>query len=175
MPAWVAPVAAAGISGAASLLGANKSSKSADKAARLQTNFSEKALAEQRRIFDLQYEQEQRDREARKRAFAEYGNTQKPMRGPGPNPYGMSDAQALQMRNSFGQPSGVPRPMSIQEQLAAQPAQMQNGSPQPRSLKPTVWLQSPTGEVMEVDLGQAPLLMQRGAVIVPGPTGQMGR
>jgi len=161
MPAWVAPVAAAGVTGVANLLGSNKASKSATKAASIQSSAASEALKEQRRIFDMQYEQEQRDRASRRQIFSRYG-------------LGSGDG----MPNSFG--NNVQPPPSDYRTTPVGGFVTGSETPQPGlvgtdyksgSMSSTVFMRAPTGEVMEVSLDQAPMLTQRGAVIVPGPMG----
>ena len=193
MPGPVATVVIpAAISGVASLLGANKNSGASRDASRMQSSTASRALAEQRRIFDMQYGQEQKDRESRLQTFAQYGNTQKPLSGNLPNPYGMSDQQTSQMRNSFGQPQGGPQappqgPPPPQGAPAQPPMPQGQGPAGPQGQPPapaqnrsqamgsTVWLQAPTGETMQASLEQALPLIQKGALMIPAPTGQMGR
>ncbi len=153
----------AAISTVGSLFGAKKSSTAAKDSARIQTDFSERALAEQRRVYDLEQANEQRQRDARAGIFDQYGTRPGAFGGFLPNPYGMSDAQTSQMRKGFSpqipSQSTVLRPSGGQPPQAFPVVGAQMG-------RPTVTLQAPTGEVMDVDVDQVPMLLQKGAIII---------
>jgi hypothetical protein len=181
------PLISAGIGAIGALGGAKMNSSASKDAVRMQTSAADKALAEQKRIFDLQYEQEQKDRESRRQSRSQFDFNRASNASRLAPAYGEDQAQADARRmNSFGQPQG--RPQQAPQGLPPTPASMSSQWPAGDAVKPptpqedpsqsmasTVWLQAPTGETMEVSLEQAPALIQKGAVLIPAPTGQMGR
>lgn len=167
------PLAAAAITAAipavASLFGAKKGANATQDAANIQTDFAEKALEEQKRVYDLERADEERQRQARNAIFQQYGTDPGQVRGQLPNPYGMDDAQTAEFRRGTVAQSGGGGAM------APKSSSLMRIDPE-RSWKPhggtaTVTLQAPTGEIMEVDIDQAPGLIQKGAVMIP----QQGR
>ena len=165
----------AAISAVSSLFGAKKSSNAARDSAKIQTDFSQKALDEQKRVYDLEQAEEKRQREARAGIFDRYGTNASAFTLP--NPYGMDDGQAATMRQGNMGTSGnsgrmMPPPTQAPTDLRTQPVNGGMG-------RPKVTLQAPTGEVMDVDLDQAPELIKRGAIMVGqtgvAPTNAFGR
>lgn len=165
----------AAISAVGSLFGAKKGSNAAKESANIQTDFAQKALDEQKRVYDLERADEQRQRDARAGIFDQYGTNPGTFQGNLPNPYGMSDAQAAAMRGPQGD---MGRPANPGKMLPpSQPGTGErtlpigqgprNGAHGPGMGKPTVTLQAPTGEIMDVDIDQAPALIQKGAIMLP--------
>lgn len=176
LPAIVPIVAPAAISAIGSLFGAKKQSNAAKDSANIQTDFAQKALDEQKRVYDLERADEQRQREARANIFGNYGTDPGTFQGNLPNPYGMSDDQTAAMRGpqgNMGNPGNpgkfLPQP---QPQAGGARTLPVRGTQGPGLGKPTVTLQAPTGEILDVDLDQAPALIKKGAVIVPKQGGQ---
>lgn len=174
-PVVVAAVPAA-ISAIASLFGAKKGSTAAKEAATIQTDFGQKALDEQKRVYDLERADEQRQRDARAGIFDRYSTNPGMFSGNLPNPYGMSDPQAFSLRQGTMGTPGTPGKMlppsgPSSGGTSPQPVPFQAGPQTPWQApgqgKPTVTLQAPTGEIMDVDLDQAPALIKKGAVIIP--------
>ena len=165
LPAIVPIVAPAAVTGIASLFGAKKSSNAAKDSARIQTNFSQKALDEQRRIYDIERADEQRQRSARAGIFDQYGTNPGSFQGNLPNPYGMDDAQTATMRGgNASQGAGASKslpPSQPQPGERTMPVGPQGGG------RPTVTLQAPTGEILDVDVDQVPALLQKGAIMLP--------
>lgn len=213
-------VAGAAVGGVFSLLGANKGSKSAKSAQSAQERMAREALAEQKRIYDLEAQKEAEQR-AYDRAQAEeakgydraqtervYGSRRNAFGGfdadldrfsQGYAPaYGMSQEATdatMERRNgggsrsqtgpiqpnlgdkglgapsaAVGAPGGgpwMPKPVSG----AGFPGQMQ-GPTGAGAMGATVWMQAPTGETMEVPITDAPMLLEKGAVLIPAPGGQ---
>lgn len=198
-------VAAAGIAGAASIAGGIIGGKSAKGAAKSQADTAQQALAEQRRIYDLESakEDEQRrydraqkeldrakaDREdaksardeamvlgSRRNAFGGFGGDLAQFSKGYAPAYGMSAEQSqgvLDQRNSGFSGGGGYRAPSMGDggvgQAMTTPANM--AGPQGGAMGSTVWLQAPTGETMEVSLQDAPPMLQKGAILIPAPTG----
>lgn len=165
------------VTGIAQLFGAKKGSNAAKDAANIQNDFGEKALDEQKRVYDLERADEQRQRNDRAGIFDKYGTNPGSFGGNLPNPYGMDDAQTASLRQGMGnqgnpgtmgkQPPGMPPPGGQRTQPMPRQAGPQTPWQAPAQGKPTVTLQAPTGEIMDVDLDQAPALIQKGAVIIP--------
>jgi len=182
-------VAGAAIGGITSLVGGKKGSDASKDAAKIQAKVAREALAEQRRIFDIARADEERDYQrlinSRRNAF---GQDYTPQNNILPQ-YGGRGAQALpgaeptapssnRLPPQFGR--DIPQNSPQVEALLSTPApgtpQMPFDSPTLRSWFPQVgesmvWLKAPTGEVQQVPLSVAPMLQQKGAVIVPGPMG----
>jgi hypothetical protein len=162
-------VGAAAVTGIANLFGQKKGSDAAKDAAKIQTDYGQKALDETKRVYDLEQAEERRQREARAGIFDRYG-TDPASASALPKPYGMSDEQAATMRQgNMGNRGNAGRMMPTPEQaptdLRTQPVNGGMG-------RPKVTLQAPTGEIMEVDVDAAPGLIRRGAVMVPGQGAQ---
>lgn len=162
-------VGAAAVTGIAQLFGAKKGSDAAKDSAQIYNDFGQKALDEQKRVYDIEQAEEKRQREARAGIFDRYG-TDPSSAGRLPNPYGMDDAQAATMRQgnmgNQGNPGRMmPMPTPGPTDLRTQPVNGGMG-------RPKVTLQAPTGEVMDVDVDQAPVLIKRGAVMLPSRTAQ---
>ena len=160
----------AGIPAIANLFGAKKGSNAAKDAANIQNDFGQKALDEQKRVYDIEKEEEKRQREARAGIFDRYG-TDPSAAGSLPNPYGMDDAQAATMRQgnmgNRGNPGTMrPLPQPQTGDMRTQPVPMGGMG------RPTMKLQAPTGEIMDVDLDEVPRLLRKGAVMVPGQGAQ---
>ena len=191
MPGPVAAVVIpAAISGVASLLGANKNAGASRDASRMQSSTASRALAEQRRIFDMQYGQEQKDRESRRQNMAQFDERQASNASRLAPAYGESQAQADARRmNSFGQPQGgaqgggPPTQMAMSQGQPPQGALPPQGAPPPNAFGmptgATVWMQAPNGgETMEVPMeprATMQALLKKGARIIQPPTEQMGR
>jgi hypothetical protein len=173
--AIVAAAAPAAISAVGSLFGAKKSSNAAKDSANIQTDFAQKALDEQKRVYDIEKAEEARQRQARAGIFDQYGTNPGTFQGNLPNPYGMSDAQTSQMRggNASQGSQSVRKPLppsQAQPGERAQPVGPRGGSETPwgpRTGRPTVTLQAPTGEIMDVDIDQVPALLEKGAIMLP--------
>ena len=191
MPGPVATVVIpAAISGVASLLGANKNAGASRDASRMQSSTASRALAEQRRIFDMQYGQEQKDRESRRQNMAQFDERRASNASRLAPAYGESQAQADARRmNSFGQPQGgaqgggPPTQMAMSQGQPPQGALPPQGAPPPNAFGmptgATVWMQAPNGgETMEVPMepwATIDALLKKGARIIQPPTEQMGR
>ncbi len=210
----VGALVGAGIGAVANLFGAKKGANAAKDATRLQNDYNQKALDEQKRVYDLERADAERDRleeqrryeltradaeasrgrsaseqarqsAARQDIFAQWGTNPY---GSGGNSYGRNNApmagggQPSQAPQSAGQGAG-----SVNKELPPNVPYTGGTTPQPvdpgAPSKPTVTLQAPTGEVLDVELDQAPDLIRKGAVIVPkggrnafgGPIAQMRR
>lgn len=157
----------AAISAVGSLFGAKKGSDAEKGAARIQSDFSQRALDEQRRVYDLEQAEERRQRSARRDIFGRYGMPQ-----PKEAPYGPSDTIPYPSTTPTtpGTPQATPQrePRTRSLDLA-----MQSSTPSMAGAEgSTVTLQAPTGEVMNVPLTDAPALIKKGAVIIPKQGGQ---
>jgi hypothetical protein len=171
-------VGAAAVTGISQLFGAKKGSNAAKDAAEISNDFGQKALDEQKRVYDLERADEQRQREARAGIFDQYGTNPGTFGGNLPNPYGMDNAQTAAMRQgNMGNQGNQGNGAKMMPQSQPQPGDVRT-QPVGRPVvggglgKPTVMLQAPTGETMEVDLDQAPALIKKGAVIIPKQGGQ---
>lgn len=193
------------ISGVASLLGGNKNAKASKSAAQIQADLSREALAEQKRIYDIEdrkererydYDRkktladEQRVQASRRNAFGGFGADLSTFSQGYAPAYGMSAEQSqgmLDQRNAgAGQGSAGVAPKMPDVGQGAPPwmgHQMPGVTPGgpsgpllpgPGERRPgagqTVWLRAPTGEEMEVDMQEAPMFIQQGAELIPGPT-----
>ena len=190
MPALVG---AAAVTGVAALGAAKMTSNASRDASRMQTSTASRALAEQRRIFDMQYEQEQKDRASRQQNMAQFDERRASNASRLAPAYGESQAQADARRmNSFGQPQGGAQGGGPPTQMAmsqGQPPQPPQGALPPQGAPPpnafgmptgaTVWMQAPNGgETMEVPMepwATIDALVKKGATIIQPPTEQMGR
>jgi hypothetical protein len=174
----VGTVIGAGVGLISSLFGAKKGANAAKDSANIQTDFAQKALDEQKRVYDLERADEQRQRDARAGIFEQYGTNPGSFGGNLPNPYGMDDAQTASLRQgNMGNPGKqMPPEQPPSGGTRPQPVPFRGGPQTPWQTpgmgKPTVTLQAPTGEIMDVDLDQAPALIKKGAVIIPKQGGQ---
>jgi hypothetical protein len=193
MPIGVAVITAGGL-----VAGGAMSSKAAKSASKSQEATAREALAEQKRIYDIEdakdKEQRQYDRgetrrvqSARQNAFGGFGSDlSRFSKGYAPA-YGMSAEQSqgmLDSRNqSFSSGMGGRQPNMGQEPAMGQAPVMGPGMPQtmpnapfermpgPSSMTPKVWLQAPTGEQAQVPIEHVPQMLKKGAVIIPTPQG----
>lgn len=172
----IAPlVAAAGITAISSLFGAKKGSDAAKDSSQIQTDYAQKALDEQKRVYDLEKADEQRQRTARAGIFEQYGTNPGTFAGNLPNAFGLSDGQMATMREgNMGNPGNagkaLPPALPPTGGTTTQPVPTGPGT-QPAQpwgqRKPTVTLQAPTGEIMDVPIDQAQALIRKGAIMIP--------
>ena len=174
----VGTVIGAGIGLVASLFGAKKSSNAARDSAKIQTDFSQKALDEQKRVYDIEKADEARQRAARAALTERYTNNTQRL-GSLPNSFGMSDEQMARARQGAGPSQGSQGMRKPLPPSQPQPGERTMPTGPRGGGRPMVTLQAPTGEVMDVDLDQAPELIKRGAIMVGqtgvAPTNAFGR
>lgn len=137
-------------------------------------------------------EDEQRVRASRQNAFGGFGGDLSTFSKGYAPAYGMSAEQSqgmLDQRNagaSMGSGGVAPKMPDVGQGTPqwtghTMPRVTPGGSsgpllPGPRgssALSPTVWLQAPTGEEMEVSMQDAPMFIGQGAKLIPGPTRRM--
>lgn len=150
-------VVGAGIGAVTSLLGAHKQSKSADKAATLQSQAADASLAEQKRVFDIQ-DQRYKESQARAQTFRDAPMTYQPYQ-PLPSRYLPPQLSQGRPQAAMGQPQPAYGPQGLQ---APQGAPQTDGTPQ----QSMVTMKAPNGQIGHVPADQVDRLIARGAVRV---------